>query len=144
MRAARDANEAMPSFAVTLLEEKLKGLTDLRVAVLGAAYRGGVKETAFSGVFPVVSELRERGAVPSVHDPLYSDDELEALGFTPYALGEPVDAVVLQADHSEYRHLSSQDFPELRAVVDGRSVLEPTAFLGVDFLAIGHPDRRPS
>ena len=32
------------------------------VLVLGAAYRGGVKETAFSGVFPTVEALQARGA----------------------------------------------------------------------------------
>ena len=39
------------------------------VLVLGAAYRGGVKETAFSGVFPTVEALRSRGAVPLRHRP---------------------------------------------------------------------------
>ncbi len=38
-----------------------------------------MKETAFSGVFPVVAALRERGAHVAVHDPLFSDDELAAL-----------------------------------------------------------------
>jgi UDP-N-acetyl-D-mannosaminuronate dehydrogenase len=53
------------------------------VVVLGAAYRGGVKETAFSGVFGTVEALRSRGAEPLVHDPMFSDDELAAYGFTP-------------------------------------------------------------
>lgn len=59
------------------------------MAVLGAAYRGGVKETAFSGVFPLVEALASYGAQPRVHDPPYDDDELAAFGFAPYHLGEP-------------------------------------------------------
>ena len=78
----------MPAHVVGRLAERLGDLTGLRVAVLGAAYRGGVKETAFSGVFATVRALRDRGAVPTVHDPMYSDDELAALGFAPHHLGD--------------------------------------------------------
>jgi hypothetical protein len=51
-----------------------------------------------------------------VHDPLYTDEELQQLGFTPYTLGSPVDAAVLQADHAEYAQL---DVPGARVIVDG-------------------------
>ena len=81
--AAREVNEAVPARAVHLLAELTGGLSGLRVAVLGAAYRGGVKETAFSGVFAIVRELALLGAVPLVHDPLYSDSELRELGLSP-------------------------------------------------------------
>jgi UDP-N-acetyl-D-mannosaminuronate dehydrogenase len=88
--------------------------------VLGAAYRGGVKETALSGVFGTVEALGKAGAVPLVHDPLFSADELRDLGFTPYSWGEPVDAAILQADHPEYLDIKPDDLPGLRAFVNGR------------------------
>ncbi len=66
VRAAREANAGMPHHAVTLLEGAYGDLTGARVAVLGAAYRGGVKETAFSGVFATVEALRVAGSVPLV------------------------------------------------------------------------------
>ena len=103
VRAAREANLGMPEYTVGLLEGAYGELTGAKVVVLGAAYRGGVKETAFSGVFPAVEALKARGAEVSVHDPLYADEELQQLGFTPYALGTPVDAAVLQADHAGVR-----------------------------------------
>ena len=58
--------------------------------------------------------------MPIVHDPLYSDDELTDLGFTPYHLGEPVDAAIIQADHREYLDLTPEDLPGLQAFVNGR------------------------
>ena len=61
VRAAREANAAMPAHVVGRLAERLGDLAGLRVAVLGAAYRGGVKETAFSGVFDTVRALRGPG-----------------------------------------------------------------------------------
>lgn len=125
VRAARQANAEMPAHAASLLEDAYGPLQGARVAVLGAAYRGGVKETAFSGVFPLVEALEARGATATVHDPMYSDDELARMGFTPHVLGSEIDAAVLQADHAEYRSLTSADLPGARIIVDGRGVLDP-------------------
>jgi UDP-N-acetyl-D-mannosaminuronate dehydrogenase len=130
----------MPSYAVARLEDRLGSLVDKRVAVLGACYRGGVKETAFSGVFPLVRLLSERRATVSVHDPLFTDDELRGLGFRPYHLGEECDAVIIQANHVEYRHLASTDLPGATTILDGRRCLESSDALtsnGVSVLRIG-------
>ena len=137
VRAAREANAAMPSFAIGLLEGAHGDLTGAKVAVLGASYRGGVKETAFSGVFATVAALVERGADVAVQDPLYTAEELRRLGFTPYVLGTPVDAAVIQADHAEYRSLTPADLPGIRTLVDGRRVTDPAAWEGVTRRVIG-------
>jgi nucleotide sugar dehydrogenase len=125
VRAARAANAAMPIHAVNLLEKEIGSLSGKKIAVLGAAYRGGVKETAFSGVFPLVAELSRRGAEPAVHDPMYSDQELTDLGFIPFHFGEAAEAVIIQADHSEYKCLTMTELPGVAIVLDGRSVLSP-------------------
>jgi UDP-N-acetyl-D-glucosamine dehydrogenase len=135
--AARAANAAMPEYAVTRAEQVLGSLAGLRVAVLGASYRGRVKETAFSGVFPTVTALVARGAQVLVHDPMYTDDELAGYGWTPYHLGQPVDVAIVQADHPEYATLSPADLPGLRLLLDGRRVTDPTAFTGTPRLTIG-------
>ena len=137
VRAARAANADMPAYTIGLLEGAYGDLTDARVVVLGAAYRGGVKETAFSGVFDAVKALELRGANALVHDPLYTDEELQKLGFQPYHLGEPADAAVVQADHAEYRTLGPQDLPGVRVFIDGRRVSSPEAWDGVQYRVIG-------
>lgn len=134
VEAARSANATMPSRVIDRVHNDLGSLKGLRVAVLGAAYRGGVKETAFSGVFATVERLVESEAVALVHDPLYSRDELREMGFETYEKGQPVDVVILQADHAEYLTWSASDCPGVRLVLDGRSVLkkdlwEPTCRL---------------
>lgn len=123
VRAARTANAAMPEYAVGVVEREFGPLRGKSVAVLGAAYRGGVKETAFSGVFPLVAALEERGAKVAVHDPMYTDAELEAFGWRPYRLGEPIDAAIIQSDHAEYESLSPSDLPGARFVFNGRGKL---------------------
>ena len=137
VRAAREANAGMPSHAIDLLEGILGGISGKRVAVLGVSYRGGVKESAFSGVFPAVAALKERGAQVMVHDPMYTDAEISALGFTPYHFGSNVDGVVVQADHAEYRALTATDCPGVKGIVDGRRVLNSAAFPGVPYRVIG-------
>ena len=52
VRTARVFNASMPDRLVAKADDLLGSLEGLRAVVLGAAYRGGVKETAFSGVFP--------------------------------------------------------------------------------------------
>jgi nucleotide sugar dehydrogenase len=135
--AARAANAGMPEYAVGLLEGAHGALAGQRVVVLGASYRGGVKETAFSGVFPTVAALQARGAEVLVHDPLYTDEELGTLGFTPYHLGEPADAAVVQTDHAEYRALTAARLPGVRTVVDGRGTLSADGFAGVTLRVLG-------
>jgi len=65
VRTARTFNATMPAYVVGRATEVLGSLKGLRVVVLGASYRGKVKETAFSGVFPTVEALREAGAQES-------------------------------------------------------------------------------
>ncbi len=134
--AAREANTAMPAYAVDLLQAALGDLSGVAVLVLGASYRGGVKETAFSGVFPTVAELRRRGATPYVADPMYAAEELEALDL-PAHRGEPVTAAIIQADHAEYRALTPADLPGVEVLVDGRRVTDPAAWDGRRRIVIG-------
>ena len=136
VRAAREANAAMPGYAVDLLAAALGDLTGVGVLVLGAAYRGGVKETAFSGVFATVEELRRRGALPYVSDPMYTAAELEAHHLPPHR-GEPVDAAILQADHADYRSVTSDDLPGVKVLVDGRRTTDPDRLPGIRRLLIG-------
>ena len=139
-RVADEVNRAMPAYAVDLLGGRLGDLAGRRVLILGVAYRGDVKETAYSGAFGLRDELAARGAAPVAADPLFSDDELRAHGFEPWD-GAAVDGAILQADHSEYRMLAPDDVPGARAVVDGRDVLDAAPFdgAGVAVVRIGRP-----
>jgi len=127
---AREVNEAMPAYAATLLSDLLGGLDGTRVLILGVAYRGGVKETAFSGAFPLRDALLGHGAQVMASDPLFDDAELRALGFEPWD-GEPVEGVVVQADHREYETL---EIPA-DGIVDGRGIVRDAG--GVPLKRIG-------
>jgi UDP-N-acetyl-D-mannosaminuronic acid dehydrogenase len=142
-RVGREVNDAMPAYAVDLLESALGGsLQGRAILILGVAYRGGVKETAFSGAAALRDELRARGATPFATDPLYDDAELETAGYDPWPAGVRVEGAILHTDHAEYRTLSPTDVGGASVVVDGRGILDADAFAaaGVRVLRIGRPD----
>lgn len=135
VRAAREANAEMPIHSVARLEAEFGSVKGKKVVVLGAAYRGGVKETAFSGVFPTVNELKRLGANVVVHDPMYTDDELRHEGFEPFHFGETADAAILQADHTEYLNLTNKELPGVSVILDGRNIIKSAS--GIKIVPIG-------
>lgn len=144
VRAARESNLAQPAYLVGLLEGLLAatagggGLAGRRVLILGAAYRGGgVKETAFSGVYGLVAALAGAGATPFVSDPLYDAEELADLGLPAYEAGSPIDGAIVHTEHAEYAELSAADFPGVRVLVDGRNVTNPARWSGVSRKVLG-------
>jgi UDP-N-acetyl-D-glucosamine dehydrogenase len=133
---AREINERMPAYAADLLGD----VTGQHVVILGVAYRGDVKETAFSGAFGLRNALVARGATVVAHDPWFGDEELRALGFEPWHEGDGADAAVVQADHQVYASFGLEQLPGVCVVVDGRGIIDETRFAGVPVRRIGRPD----
>jgi nucleotide sugar dehydrogenase len=138
---AREINEGMGAWAVDLVEDRLGSLDGASVLVLGVAYRGDVREDAFSSAFRLRDELLAAGARVYAHDPYFDDEHLRGLGFEPYDLEapEPVRVAVLQAAHAAYLELDPSRVPGLELVVDGRNALEPGRWrgAGVTYVGIG-------
>jgi len=138
VETARRVNLSVPQRVVSSVSDRLGGMSGKRVLVLGAAYRGGVKETAHSGVFDLVRAIGAEGGHPVVSDPLYTAEELADLSLDAW-IGGDVDAVIVQADHRQYSDLGPSDLPGTRVVYDGRGVLDPAPFeeVGIEVLVIG-------
>ena len=137
VRTAREANMTMPQYCVDQAASVLGDLSGKKIVVLGASYRGKVKETAFSGVFPTVDILAKVGADVSVHDPMFTDEELGKFGFKAYHIGDPVDGALLQADYPEYAELTPADLPGIKVLVDGRHVVDPAVWGDVEVIVVG-------
>jgi nucleotide sugar dehydrogenase len=137
VRAAREANADMPAAVAARTAQELGGLQGKKVLILGAAYRGGVKETAFSGAFPLRDALEGSGATVLVHDPLYEAHELASLGFSTYVPGTPVDAAIIQADHREYAPWGLDWTLPTDLVVDGRGVVDSGDWPGTRVIRLG-------
>jgi UDP-N-acetyl-D-glucosamine dehydrogenase len=138
---ARQINEEMGAWAVDEIEERVGSLDGQAVVVLGIAYRGDVREDAFSSAFRLRDELLAAGARVFAHDPYFDDDHLRELGFEPYDIGsgEPVKVAILQAAHERYGELRPGQLPGIVLFVDGRNAVDPAAWQtdGVAYVGIG-------
>jgi nucleotide sugar dehydrogenase len=144
VRASREINDSMADHARDLLQESLRsagGLKGKTVLILGLSYRGGVKEATLSSTHLLASSLRAAGARVLVHDPLFSAEEIRRHGYDPASLPlhAPLDAVVLQAAHPEYRDLDIATLKGCRVFLDGRGALDrgQVEAAGMRYLAIG-------
>lgn len=137
VKAARDLNASMPMRMIERLEQALGELSGSTVLVLGVAYRPGVKEDAFSGAHSLNKLLGERGATPRFIDPYYSSEELGKLGFESWSEGQPASAIIAHTEHPDFLGLSSNQFPGLKIVLDGRNFLSPASWPGVTFYCLG-------
>jgi UDP-N-acetyl-D-mannosaminuronate dehydrogenase len=127
----------MPKHLVDRVELDLDSLENKKVVVLGLSYRGGVKESAFSGTWDLVNIIASKGGIAVVHDPLYSDDELRALGLVPHQLGEHADAAILHTNHAEYKFLKVEDLPGVQLIADGRNFISKELKAGIKTYVLG-------
>jgi nucleotide sugar dehydrogenase len=138
---AREINESMGAWTVDRIEDHTGSLDGQPVLVLGIAYRGDVREDAFSSAFRLRDELLAAGAMVYAHDPYFDADHLRRLGFEPYDLAAPatVKVAILQAAHAAYRDLEPAALPGLELMMDGRNTLDRERYqrAGVAYVGIG-------
>ena len=138
---AREINEGMGAFTVDVIEDRIGSLDGQSVLVLGIAYRGDVREDAFSSAFRLRDELLAAGARVYGHDPYYDAEHLRSIGFEPYDLDapEPVRVALLQAAHRAYVTMTPDAIPGLELFVDGRNAIdrEPYDRAGIGYVGIG-------
>lgn len=141
-RQARQINDSMAAYAARRLESALGSLSGLAVLILGVAYRGDVRETAFSSAKLLREALQERGALVYAADPLFTPEELRQMGYEPLSREHEgqIRAVVLQSYHRS--HPQAYDFaryPRCQLLLDGRQALRRAEVeaLGMAYMTIG-------
>jgi nucleotide sugar dehydrogenase len=148
VRRARVINDGMADYAAERVELELGSLVGQTVLVLGVAYRGNVRETAYTSTRLLQEALTARGATLFIHDPLFTASELVAAGYMPLQPEHEhkVSAIVLQASHTAYRDLDFSQFPACKVVLDGRRGLrqEQVESLGMRYICIGDGKLPPS
>lgn len=126
---SREVNDGQITIALDEIQARLGSLEGASVLVLGLTYREGVHELAYSRALPLIDALCAAGARVAAHDPLLSDEEIQARGAEPYAWGSSSDAqaIVTQTADPRWRDLDAKWFPRLVVLVDGRNSLSALA-----------------
>jgi UDP-N-acetyl-D-mannosaminuronic acid dehydrogenase len=149
---ARRVNDFMPTHMARLTREGLaragRSLAGARIALLGWAFIGNSDDARNPPSEPYRDLLLAGGADVSVHDPHVLSYPGVPISRDLGAVLEGADAVVLFTDHDEYRALdpvavkraTGREHP---AIVDGRNLVDPDAFIGAGWIykGIGRGDR---
>ncbi len=132
IKTAREINDSMPHHVVELtvraLNEAGRPVKGSNILVLGLTFRGGVREFMKAAAKPIIEELKEWGAKVYAYDPLCTPEDAERFGAEWKEEFENIDAIVITADHREFRELNLEKLArEMRnkVIVDGRNVLKP-------------------
>jgi len=153
---ARGINDFMPEHMLHLTESALaqagKSLKGSRIALLGWAFINDSDDARNTPAEPFYEAARAAGAEVRVHDPwvdpVLSPDAPPGLSRDLEGVLSGADAVVVFAGHKEYRGLVPAEVRRLcgcahPAVVDGRNVVDPDAWIGAGFAyrGIGRGDK---
>jgi nucleotide sugar dehydrogenase len=142
--AAREINDNQPARQLDRIIAAWKSLEGQRVHILGLGFRPGVKVDTFSPAYALGKELRVRGAVVTIEDPCYCDDEIRAAGFEP-GTAKNATVVILNTAHPEFAHpdfLSWRD-SGVEVVLDGRNLWQRYSVeaCGLVYFGIGRSSR---
>ncbi len=124
---AVEINRQMPLVSLRRIEQRIGGLQDKTVLLLGISYRQDVGDTRYAPAELFFRTARERGARVIAHDPLvhyWKEMDLYVSTDIPSPVG--VDAILLAVPHQHYREL------DYRTWLDGHT---PLIFDGFDVLS---------
>ena len=147
IRLARRINEYMPKHTVEIIIKALRDagidIKGAKVAVLGAAYKGGVDDIRESPAKYIVKELLKKGARVTVFDPYTSETFGAEKASSIEEAVRDADVIVIVTDHPEFKNLDLDAIAKLvkhRIIVDGRRVIEPYQAVkhGFKYYGIGY------
>jgi len=137
--AGRHINDGMASYVAQQVIKKLMKLKqhthELRIGILGLAYKPDSTDTRNSKVFDVMNELKEYGAELIIYDPIVSADQVNReYGLIMSELSElrELDAVIVAVPHKSFLELTQEQFASMyrpnsaKLLVDVQAQLDKT------------------
>lgn len=129
IQTARSVNDGMVKYVEQLLSAALGALEGTHIALLGAAYKGGVADTRESPSLALADLLEYRNADVQLTDPYVRPGQINRELVSLEENLDSVDAAVLVTDHPEYGGLSPELFLER---MDGDVIIDTRAMLDRD------------
>lgn len=141
-------NKEQAIHAVDVLRERLGGLKDKKVSVLGLAFKPGTDDIRESPSLVIIRQLLDEGAIVSARDPIAEKNAKEVFGdsitYTKDMISciKDADAAVIATDWDEFK-VDAQVFKKnlkMPVIIDGRRLLDPNdaRSAGLDYFGIGY------
>jgi UDP-N-acetyl-D-glucosamine dehydrogenase len=141
LKLARRINEDMPAYTIELLlkaaEKTGVELKNMKVALLGLAYKKDVSDIRNSPALKTLELLNEKKIESKVFDPFVSEGS--TVSSLEDALQE-VDAVILACDHTDMvSNLSAEKLVSsgVKIVIDGKNALDVDSISETDIIYFG-------
>ncbi|MBS7631205.1 nucleotide sugar dehydrogenase [Candidatus Bathyarchaeota archaeon] len=137
VRLARNANEEMPKYTVETSKKALeaigKNLKDVKVSILGLAFRAEVSDSRNSPTYNIIYALKEYQPEIIVHDPFIKEDELlhelrVKLVDCLETACENASLLIIATGHGVYKKIDLEELVKTlnlpAAIVDGCNVID--------------------
>jgi UDPglucose 6-dehydrogenase len=148
LRGVQSVNTRQLENFAQRLDWELGGLNNMKVAVLGLAFKQGTDDVRESPALALIDLLLERGADVAAHDPVAIASARKAHPLPnyvsdPYIAADGADALVICTDWPEYKSL---DWKRIRdamcsepVIFDGRNMFDPLEMksLGFNYRCVG-------
>lgn len=142
LRLAREINNGMPEYTISLLKKILKetgkSIQDTSVGLLGVSYKADVGDLRESPALEIIELLKKNGAKLDIYDPFVPS--LSTVKNIDELL-EKTEALVLATGHNEFKKIPPEKFREygISLIVDGMNCLDKDKILalGIKYKGIG-------
>ena len=147
LRSVIEVNQKQPNKLIQLLRKHYRSFENVKVAILGLAFKPDTDDMRESPAIPVVESLLQDGARVKAYDPIAKDNAKKIFGTNnieyPESLNETlldVDAVILITRWDEFKDLSMliKDIKEQPLVIDGRRMLNKNDFKRYEGVGLKH------
>ena len=143
LRTARQINNSMPEYTVSLLQEALneigKPMKGTLVGVLGIAYKADVDDVRESPAIKIIELLEKHHAKVLTYDPFIKEKSTEK---SLADILKKSEALILVTNHSPFLKIKPNVFKKnkIRAIIDGKNCLDKEGIqkLGILYKGIGH------
>jgi len=129
---------------IKMAEELIGDLEGKKIAVLGLAFKENTDDVRESPAIELIKLLKKKGAIVKAYDPKAIENALKYVEFIPSKSVDEClagcELVIISTDWREFKEKINEKMLSkvgVKAIIDGRRILEPKSFKEIKFRAIG-------
>jgi UDP-N-acetyl-D-mannosaminuronic acid dehydrogenase len=148
VRTARRINDSMPGHVVEMvllaLKDAGKEVGNVKVTVLGTAYKADVADSRLSPADPIIRRLLRLGIKVTAYDPYCQESFGAEMARDLHCAVRDSDCIIVVTDHAEFKKvdlkLLRSEFKEKPIIIDARRVFDPNIVktFGFKYYGLGY------